>query len=570
MSSIEWTQQEDLLDSYINVEEYDKVLLLLESTLFTSPPKLLCPSSFVIRILFTLCTLEDYYNADFIRTELKNSLSDIPISQRAYQLLRNLIDLVKNHNYGDHDDNLDPFKPIKFDNTDINFAKIQLIDSLKFVADASNRYNLRKLNSKRNYKEKPPPSKLTPKKAKISLLDINNNALNWSPERIKLEKEFYEVSENKLIFEHNVSSDNDSDDSFLKTSDRKSLKILKNDRIDIALRQNKIWIAIQLCFKNGLNNTNSLIFKNWKMWNNLLLLFIDIFEMELHDYINDSNKDKLFENTLLFKFLDTPIKYSWNLKFPELLLNNRNFKSNPIFKYELIKAKSVLIDKYLQDTNNPKQISIKNSLLFNKLFFLTCNSIILRKYDISDPTNSKWNLNIFIRSFTELLIKQGNYFDYLNFFQITNLNKFKIQIYENILMISLVQITTDDFNQFTDYEWLFNNDAESLNFILDLFENITFTEKCYQINNELQTDRLIDDYNKLNLVLYYILKLWLYASKTNLDLNLIKKLINCAKIGEGKRLKITKSIYKKSEKDLDEDELKHLSAFLRQELNQVK
>lgn len=511
--SILGQKQEELLESFINVKEYDKLLYYLESTLFNNAPLLKCPSPFVINCLLTLATLGEYYNADLIRREFAKVLSSQPIHIRAVNILRRLVDVVQ---YSMKEEG---FTKTKYDIDDLTYAKQQLMKSLELIRTDKGR-NLRPRLHNRRYHETTEPeldefsSKLGENKQVI-------NSTDWSPQKKLLEQQFQVMQSNSH------ESDEDSESEGEGVLDRKSFMILKNERFDIALQNGRLWAAVSWALQCSASKER-IHLEVWRVWKPILEIVFDIAAIDLEDYLNSNSntgsedeKSAALRMTVCYKLFEKVGRYQFMAKLSEVIFitsnstKNQKLKINvdPIFVNELTTAKSVHLAELLVNRGAEEEFTMESMAFRKKIFHLA-----YKLAKIAENLNSS---HFFPPNFTTIdLVKKCNeqlmdahYNDFRKFFILDELelvDESKLEALLDMFWEFFVQVNIFEFD--TPSPDVIN-DADP-KFISTFLSKVSFFHKHYQPTGEhSDLPKMQSDYAKLNYALYVLLNIWLRNSK---------------------------------------------------------
>ncbi|CCH40830.1 Non-structural maintenance of chromosome element 5 [Wickerhamomyces ciferrii] len=541
-------KQEELLRTFINVKQYDKLLFFLESTLFNNAPTLNCPSPFVINCLFTLATLGEYNNAGLIRKNFEKPLSQQPVSVRAINILRRLVNIVKELDE-DVKDEKSNFGGVKYDQEDIIHTQEQLIGSLKLIRSDKGRF-LRPRSIQKAYKEKTAEELDEFDKKGSDSDSMMVNSTDWSPQKKLLERNFDRLKPSAAEDESESESEGEG------SLDRKSYYILRNERFDIALQGDGFWNAVAWALQCSSTKDN-LNLEAWNVWKPILELIFDIIEIDLDQFItrktnnedDENGEPALFKNTLIYQFHVRAGYYPIH-KVAEHIFTNSKSGIKPIFVNELQKAKSVFLVKPIGESVHQEGEFSWGSMKFRKrLYHLTAKAIY--HSDLEHATKQhRWSLRDLARNVTENLLK-CSYSDFRLFFILEKeeiKEDWRLQLLLDIIFDFLVQINTFIFN-LPDPTWIYDQNPD----ILEMFlTNVTYEKKYYD-QNESGARKMVEDYSKLNLALYLLINLYTDCSGYIGHSKIKKKLIiEWSETGEAKRRKVLESV-RVNDLDIDND-----------------
>ncbi len=538
--SLRAKSQEELLESFINVQQYDKLLYYLESSLFNNAPTLNCPSAFVINCLFTLATLGEYYNADLIRKEFDKPLSSQPLHIRAINILKRLMCIVQ-QSCGKGDQT---FHRTEYNIEDVNYTKFQLIRALELIIRTDKR-DLRPRILRKDYKEKKEPEPEADEFTNTQPSDNEKvNSTDWSPQKKLLEQQF------QMVKGPGADSDDESESEGENILDRKSYMVLKNERFDIALQNDSFWAAVSWALECS-TSRDKVRLEAWKVWRPILNILIDIATIDLEDFISakKSNIDgadgmpAMFTETLAYKLLIMVGRYNpmdnlLDVIFPkvEQTKNKRDKKVGPIFANELTTARSVHLVDFLFQRPNDERISMESMLLRKKLYFLTYRAANDANPDdcFKESRFSSWKL---ARYLTQKLVDLS-YGDFKKFFilQESELSEtWKLDTILDVLFDWFVQINGYVFDTPT-LDFLEDSDPE---FIRSFLCNVFYEKEFYKKHTEADSllKHMQTDFSKLNFSLYFLLNLWLKFSNflSTEKEQKIKEIVRWCETGESKR-----------------------------------
>lgn len=524
-------KQEELLESFINVKQYDKLLFYLESTLFNNAPTLNCPSPFVINCLFTLGTLGEYNNADHIRKEFDKPLSTQPVHKRAVNILRKLVDIVVQN---EEDARSTHFQPTKYNQDDVLHTKLQLKKFLELIRKDKNR-ELRPRIIKKRYKEK-----ANEDFDEFALNDTDMekpvNSTDWSPQKKLLEQQFQKLK--GLTVGDDSESESEGEDSL----DRKSYYILKNERFDIALQGEKFWTAVSWALHCS-SSKERIHLEVWKVWRPILELVFDIAAFDLDDFIKarESNTDDenglppLFTNTCCYHLLNEVGRYHTLYKIVDIVFTNSRGKVVPIFDNELTKAKSVYLADIPRKTPPDTEYTFDSMAFRKKILYLAAKATIYSNLHDAGK-HSRWDLRTLARQ-TTLKLLDASYADFRAFFMLDESEvseDWKIQLILDIIFDFFAQVNTFVFD-LPEPSWVYE---KSPSFIEEMLTNVTYEKKFYDFSVGFNMAKMERDFEKLNLSLFVLLNIWLKCSKyitASTDKHKLQDIYEWCEIGEEDR-----------------------------------
>jgi len=559
-------KQEELLESFINLKQYDKLLFYLESTLFNHPPDLNCPSPFVLNIIFTLASLGDYCNADLIRKEFDKVLSTQPIHVRAANLLRRLVDIGQKSCITKQ---LEDLERTEYNEEDVKYTKYQLIKSLELI----NKDNGRSLRPRLHYKkyvEKPPIDDEFDELEKDSSERLIK-ATDWSPQKRLLEQQFNIIKSETA--DSGKESDDDDDDSSL---DKKSYMILKNERFDIALQNERFWSAVTWALQCS-SSKEKIEMEAWKVWKPILYIIFDILSIDLEDFIHSkanelngiSNIPPMFTETITFNVLQKVGRHYPISKMTDVIFTDSKGpggkKIGPIFSNELTLAKSVHLADEITSFFPGAEYSLESMAFRKKLFYFVAKAVIHSGLQ-DDPKQTRWSTENLLRSVT-LKLLDATYIDFVNFFALDECElseSWKLDLLLDILLDFFVQVNTYKFHPPAD-NWIYD---EKSSFVGTLISNVTYMEKYYDHLGEKLIPKMTSDYSKLNFALYILLNLWLKSCGLlgNVDDDHIHVIIQWCETGEEKRRNVLQKALPKDD-PLDIDILFSLTKTVKLQFN---
>jgi hypothetical protein len=510
-----------------------------------------CPSPLVINVLFTLATLTPY-NCDFlILKEFGITTSGIPLHQRAINILRDIVNVVKSRK-GRNDD---PFSPVPLDDDIINNAEKRLIESVDFIRGNRFRELRTRAFKKTSYKEKTEP--------KADLLNSpkeehnKENSTEDSPQKRALNMALRKNS----LKDEEENHDDDDEQWARNTVDAKTLNIIKHERIDVALSEGRIWTAISWAFSSSAMTDDPVRQQVWKMWEPILDLFFDIFQIELNLYertVKDDEDKSVLATLNASRFFEQVSRYMWNIKFAEALLPSIDVKTKhklaPIYPNELYLSQSQFLEPQYRLEFRPQLISLNSVPIRHKLVSLAMNWINLGGYtQLEKATLAELSSEI-----SKRLYSSGNLDDMILWYRIYKHeeNYEQCSFMVEMLMYTLVQMTTYEFDQ-PDPDW-FTKELEGFAFIISLFEKTTFHRKHYSLETALGWESMLLDFSRISLVLHMLFSVWLKFVNPGLDASKKEQLLQLAELGEQKRVDMLDSC----RKDYEPDDLLYLTTQL--------
>lgn len=528
--SFDAQKQEELLESFVNVKQYDKLLFYLESTLFNNAPNLNCPSPFIINCLFTLATLGEYNNADLIRKEFDKPLSAQPVHKRAVNVLRKLVDIAATK--GNQAMGKNNFQRTRYNPDDVIQTRNTLKKSLELIRKAQRR-ELRPRTVKKRYKEKV-EQEFDEFASSSNDADGPINSTDWSPQKKLLEQQFQKLKGPA------VESDTESESEGEGSLDRKSYYILKNERFDIALQGDKFWAAVSWALYCA-SSRERIHLEAWKVWKPILELIFDIAAFDLEDFIEakKSNTDDengmtpMFTNTSCYRLLNEVGRYYTLSKIVDILFINSRSKVEPIFDNELTKTKSVYLADFHSSAPQDAEYTFDSMILRKKILYLAAEATINSNSE-EFGKHSTWKLRDLARQ-TTLKLMDASYVDFRTFFtlDVSEISEdWKLELILDILFDFFVQVNTFVFD-LPEPSWVYD---KSPDFIMEMLTNVTYEKKFYDFNEGLNIAKMERDFEKLNLSLFVLLNVWLTCSNYVLASDRkIQETIEWCRIGEEKR-----------------------------------
>ncbi|ODV76427.1 Smc5-Smc6 complex subunit NSE5 CYBJADRAFT_170871 [Cyberlindnera jadinii NRRL Y-1542] len=543
---------DELLESYISVQQWDMLLTKLETESF------FCPSAFVLDVLFTLATISTYNNETFIAQKFGIQTSDRPINQRALWILESIVHAVIQSsvatNHGDGENNLFSFT---LDSPTLVYSRKQLIQSLDFIRNRG-LHNLRS------------------KAMKKALYSENNDLfdeITTSPVRKKLKSEEFGKNDSpqkralKLALQPEDSPMDDVD--LQDEAENRTLAVLNRERIDVALAEGRIWSAISWCLFNAHDVEDPLKQAIANMWTPILSLFIKIMELEMDEYSheiapNDEYRSE-FTELVTTKFFGQVGHYSWSTKLIEAIFpvtdDKQRHRVEKIFANEtrIAKGQYLVPSPHGTFTLAPKLVS-PDSVSLRKSILKLANNWLNQG---GEGKFSKCSVDDLISS-CSIYLFNGNIDDYLLFFRLDpdGESEENVSLLGQILICSLVQISTHTFDQ-PESDWF--TSKGSITFIQELLELTTYKKKYYNFETSEGFERMVTDFSRINIILFTLFSIWYKFSKLEMTETQKDKLLHLAQTGESNRLAALEGC----KREFKEEQLIYISDLLKSVLHGI-
>lgn len=531
--------QAALIESFINIGDYDSLLNYLESTLVNNFPRLYCPSSLVINVLFTLATLTEYNNADQLKAEFGNMSSDRTVSTRAIAIIQTIVEIVKNKdihsqqtiNGEPNDSYIEPH--------DIKYAQDQLIDSLSFAEEKpTKQFRSRALRQQNYYtRNSEPANEINSGSSMPQEPEPDDNTLDTSPQKRQLQLALGKLDD----VETNTNFTDEADDLDLSTVDKKSFMILRHKRFDAAMAGERIFTAIQWAMHCSTSD-QTVKRKAWEMWMPILDLLTDIMYIDLRSFKElqeMTSANEHVSSTSTEAVLSQIGRHYWARKFIEAILPLPKDKVQQIFPDELKTARSYhIVDPIFPE--HGRLISSDAVPFLKKFLSLACEWSTLRTEDVNDMSFSENSIDDIVNELSLRIITEGDIKDLMIWFRLTKedmANSTTVDFTYNHLLHSLVQITSYNDLQ-NELEEDFVN-SEDLNNILILFSKTVFHHKFYDLAKD--GDGMEDswgyekfrlDYNRLSILMLLLFNMWTSLTKPKLKPSDKQKILDAAIEGE--------------------------------------
>lgn len=511
--------QEELLRSCVNVEQYDKLVFFLESFMFNNG-KINCPSSYIIIVLMTLATLSEHSNSELIRNRLDIATSKRPISIRSMDILRKLVRVVEVNDVH------------SYDQDEIEFTKRQLFGSLDFFSCNHSRA-LRARGHTKRYKEEgffeksvnsfsSPSTKTSATSAGNDADDEQDSDTDWSPRKRLMEQTIKNITSSI-----NMELDNNNGDNGEQHTDSEVVYILKNERIDFALLGDRIWNAIGWALKcSSINNPiNYQIFKSWE---SILLLILDIVNL------NTDETNKPFQKSLTYQLLISIARHYWDTKITDIIFTQSKSLFRNVFPNESSVCNSVLLTQKFHPFDH---ISIESVRLRHEIMFLALRGAQLT--ESSKISIANWNLDDLIHKIS-LELYSLTYKDFKNFLTFTDCDfksDWKVTFIVELILSTFAQLSSYNPFQPDDINWY--RDPNQYEYLKDLVQEVFIEIKSLPEleNNTSRLTKFNDNLQKINLLLFQLITIWLKYSKFKPTKLWKETLISDIEIGEKKRFK---------------------------------